>query len=171
MPDNVTVDPTDAEGNVSDVSTDEFIVERVVDSQQRKGERYYLIHWQGYSSSEETWEPLGSLTGCLDLVEDFERKRRKMDVPHKSKLPEALLLTLLEQKCSREKNNSLLEDVKLSLKNASESQRSLVFLKLANLLKMDELVDEEHRKLAESAQLENVLFSHESALKFFRNEN
>jgi hypothetical protein len=39
-----------------------------------KGSRIeYLVHWKGYPSEDDTWEPLSNLTnGCQELINAFE---------------------------------------------------------------------------------------------------
>lgn len=36
---------------------------------------HYLIRWKGFDSNWDTWEPLGNLVDCLQLVKDFDAKR------------------------------------------------------------------------------------------------
>ena len=54
----------------------EYEVEKILKKRVRKygkGSRVeYLIHWKGYPSEEDTWEPLRSLTHCGELVKQFE---------------------------------------------------------------------------------------------------
>ncbi len=57
----------------------EFEVESILKHRVRKygkGSRLeYLIHWKGYQSDDDTWEPLNSLTNCPDLIHDYNRKQ------------------------------------------------------------------------------------------------
>jgi hypothetical protein len=34
----------------------------------------YLVQWLGYDMDSCSWEPEANLTGCMDLVDDFERR-------------------------------------------------------------------------------------------------
>jgi len=37
---------------------------------------HYLVHWRGYPSSEDTWEPAEHLRGCV-LLTDYEQTRSR----------------------------------------------------------------------------------------------
>ena len=54
----------------------EFEVEAIIKRRLRKvgrGKRLeYLIQWKGYPSEYDTWEPLGNLTHCDDILRDFD---------------------------------------------------------------------------------------------------
>lgn len=50
-----------------------YVVERVVDKRVTDdGKIEYLLKWQGYSESENTWEPVEHLN-CKKLIEKFEQ--------------------------------------------------------------------------------------------------
>ena len=55
----------------------EFEVESILKHRVRKygkGSRLeYLIHWKGYQSDDDTWEPLRNLTNCPDIVRDYNQ--------------------------------------------------------------------------------------------------
>jgi len=39
---------------------------------------HFLIHWTGYGSEDDTWEPLANLsTGAMRMVHAFNAKRRR----------------------------------------------------------------------------------------------
>ena len=50
-------EPLLEEGEGGTDSSDDFEVEKVVDSRMRKGVRQYQVKWKGYDESENTWEP------------------------------------------------------------------------------------------------------------------
>lgn len=50
---------------------DEFEVEKILDYDGQN----YLIHWKGYPTSEDTWEPIGNLGNCRSLLQRFHRNR------------------------------------------------------------------------------------------------
>jgi hypothetical protein len=54
----------------------EYIVEKIVDKRFYQGRWQYLLKWEGYSSSENTWEDIDHLN-CPDLLEEFEREWKK----------------------------------------------------------------------------------------------
>ena len=39
---------------------------------------HYLVHWRGYPSSEDTWEPAEHLRGCV-LLTDYEQTRSRRE--------------------------------------------------------------------------------------------
>ena len=39
---------------------------------------HYLVHWRGYSSSEDTWEPAEHLQGCV-LLTEYEQARSRRE--------------------------------------------------------------------------------------------
>ena len=52
---------------------DVYIVEQIQGERTRGGKRQYLIKWQGYPTSENSWEPAASI---LDpqLIADFKHR-------------------------------------------------------------------------------------------------
>ena len=54
-----------------------FQVEKIVQSKTLKGRKYYLIKWVGYSSKENTWEPIEHLSNVIYMVEEFEQKQEE----------------------------------------------------------------------------------------------
>jgi hypothetical protein len=70
---------------VMDDGTIEFEVESILSHRVRKygrGSRLeYLIHWKGYQSHDDTWEPLRNLENCQELVTEYDNKFRHDD-PH-----------------------------------------------------------------------------------------
>ncbi len=38
---------------------------------------WYYVKWKGYSTSENTWEPLRNLTGCSKLIKKFHKKEKR----------------------------------------------------------------------------------------------
>ncbi|XP_033730704.1 chromo domain protein LHP1-like [Pecten maximus] len=41
----------------SNANTEDYIVERILSMKTTKGKRFYLIKWNGYPDSENSWEP------------------------------------------------------------------------------------------------------------------
>jgi hypothetical protein len=54
-----------------------YYVEKVLDSRRRGGRDEYYVKWEGFSDSENTWEPIENLSGAADAIADF-RSRRMM---------------------------------------------------------------------------------------------
>lgn len=55
----------------------EWEVEKIIASKLLRSKVLYLVHWKGYGIEERTWEPLGNLENCLDLVDEFHLKHPK----------------------------------------------------------------------------------------------
>lgn len=55
----------------------EFIVERILDKKidQATGHIKYLVKWEGYPPSANTWEPLQNLAECDKALQIFEEKQ------------------------------------------------------------------------------------------------
>ena len=68
-----------------DDGTIEFEVESILSHRVRqygRGSRLeYLIHWKGYQSHDDRWEPLRNLENCQELVTAYDNKFRHDD-PH-----------------------------------------------------------------------------------------
>lgn len=65
---NVAVESEDEN---EDSEEAEYEVERIVDMNQKKnGKREFLVHWKGFSSRDDTWEPEDNLN-CKDLIKKY----------------------------------------------------------------------------------------------------
>jgi len=51
---------------------DEYNVESIEDMKVENGKKVYLIKWDGFPHSQNTWEPIEHLTKVLYMVEQFE---------------------------------------------------------------------------------------------------
>ena len=64
---------------LDDNGAPEWLVDRLLDHRKvRRGTRQvdqYLMEWKGYPISEATWEPIENLTGCIELVREFNQQR------------------------------------------------------------------------------------------------
>lgn len=63
-------EPIDVEGE------QEWLVERIVDEKGRGLRRKFLVKWEGYPDSENTWEPLGN----VDATEAYDVWTRRNDI-------------------------------------------------------------------------------------------
>ncbi|KAL4380082.1 hypothetical protein GQ457_02G039460 [Hibiscus cannabinus] len=69
-----------------------FEIEAIRRKRVRKGQLQYLIKWQGWPETANTWEPLENLQSCSDVIDLFEeslrsgshgrKRRRKHGGPH-----------------------------------------------------------------------------------------
>ena len=51
----------------------------MVGSKEKDGERYYKVHWKGYPSSEDSWEPEKNLKNCDDLIEEYNQESSQVE--------------------------------------------------------------------------------------------
>ena len=49
-----------------------FMAEKIMGRKTDNGTTYYLVKWQGFKENESTWEPIGNLLNCKDMIEHFE---------------------------------------------------------------------------------------------------
>ena len=52
----------------------EFEVEKILDSKTRWGGIWYLVHWKGYNTTHDQWEPARNLKNAPEIVAEFYRK-------------------------------------------------------------------------------------------------
>ncbi|XP_041101092.1 chromodomain Y-like protein isoform X2 [Polyodon spathula] len=61
-----------------------YEVERIVDKRKnKKGKTEYLVHWKGYNSDDDTWEPEQHLVNCVEYIHEFNRllTEKQKDTP------------------------------------------------------------------------------------------
>lgn len=54
-----------------------FIIDSIVGRRIRGGRAQYLVHWQGYDSSHDSWEPEENLKAARDLIQAYNRSLKK----------------------------------------------------------------------------------------------
>lgn len=67
---NVTME-TDIESEAEP----EYEVEQILDKKKFGRRLKYLVKWKGYTSEDNTWEPLNNLANCRQKLEEFELKQ------------------------------------------------------------------------------------------------
>src|SRR6202021_1665667 len=50
---------------------EEYVVDRIIDARLWRGPKQYLVQWEGYSPSENTWEPERHLTHATEQITEF----------------------------------------------------------------------------------------------------
>ncbi|KAL6155406.1 hypothetical protein ACJBU6_05630 [Exserohilum turcicum] len=74
--------PQDAElAEDIELENDEYIVEEVKDLRKIRRQWKYLVKWQGWPDSQNTWEPEENLTNCKSLVREYHRKHPRKREP------------------------------------------------------------------------------------------
>ncbi|XP_060077475.1 M-phase phosphoprotein 8-like [Ylistrum balloti] len=52
-----------------------YEVERIMGISKASGKTLYKVRWRGYGATDDTWEPIENLQSCLDLIEEYQKKR------------------------------------------------------------------------------------------------
>lgn len=56
-----------------------YDVEKIVDKKiNSSGKEMYLVKWAGYSSKDNTWEPLDNLQNVRHMIEEFEQEQKEI---------------------------------------------------------------------------------------------
>lgn len=54
-----------------------YNVEKIVKVKKVKGKKLYRVKWEGYSHSQNTWEPIENLENCQKILEKFKKRNNK----------------------------------------------------------------------------------------------
>lgn len=66
----------------------EYNVEKILEMRIKNGKKQFFVKWEGYPSSQNTWEPAEHLSNVPSMVKDFEAEYAKKNVkpkPHPKK--------------------------------------------------------------------------------------
>jgi hypothetical protein len=70
-----------------DLEESEYVIDRILTSEVRKGKVFYLVGWKGYGPDENTWEPYENLKdGAEEVVKQYHRNH-----PRKPRDPAVLV--------------------------------------------------------------------------------
>lgn len=50
---------------------EEFIIEKIIKFKYENGQELFLVKWTGYSSNDNTWEPIENLDNCPGILKEF----------------------------------------------------------------------------------------------------
>ena len=64
---------------MSDHSNNIYIVKDILATKLKNGERLFLVHWEGYSHDQNTWEPLENLENVKWMIDDFMENKFRLD--------------------------------------------------------------------------------------------
>ncbi|GAB5494897.1 MAG: hypothetical protein Phog2KO_51120 [Phototrophicaceae bacterium] len=53
---------------------EEYLVDRILAERTVRGRKQYLVRWQGYDQSEDTWEPARNLQNAMEKLREFEAR-------------------------------------------------------------------------------------------------
>ncbi|XP_067842196.1 M-phase phosphoprotein 8 [Heptranchias perlo] len=70
----VVVEAAEKSEHESETEEDVYEVERIVDMKVSEGQVLFRVHWKGYSSEDDTWEPEAHLEDCTEVLQVFKRK-------------------------------------------------------------------------------------------------
>jgi len=58
----------------------EYVVEEILDKQEKRGKMKYLVKWKGYIAEENTCEGLENLKNAIKKVEEFEKEKFEEEI-------------------------------------------------------------------------------------------
>ena len=58
----------------------EYVVEEILDKQERKGKTKYLVKWKEYTVEENTWKEVENLKNVMEKIEEFEKGRFEEEI-------------------------------------------------------------------------------------------
>uniref|UniRef100_A0AC35GQE5 Chromo domain-containing protein n=1 Tax=Panagrolaimus sp. PS1159 TaxID=55785 RepID=A0AC35GQE5_9BILA len=79
----------------------EYVVEKILNKKGYGKSLRYLIKWQGYDDTSNTWEPVENC-GCPDLIKKFEEDHAKTNRKSKKSEKPAARLSIREKTKSAE---------------------------------------------------------------------
>lgn len=50
-----------------------YNVEKILDKKKISGKVLYLVKWEGYTSDDNTWEPVSNLKHLKSMINDFNK--------------------------------------------------------------------------------------------------
>ena len=63
-----------------------YTVEKIMNMRWSRGSREYLVRWESYDESHDTWEPMENLVGCAAQIREYELQREQEDAAAKAEV-------------------------------------------------------------------------------------
>ena len=63
--------------------SEEWEVESIKDSRYYRNQLQYLVHWQGYDMSEDSWEPATHLKHAQEIVQEYHTNHPSKPKPRR----------------------------------------------------------------------------------------
>ena len=92
-----------------------------------QGVEHYNIKWEGYTSDQNTWEPIHNLTNVQDMIDEFKLNRKKfVEFQHKKKKNKKRLKKtseLRKENRNKNKNKSNIKDSNKEKEKNKENEK------------------------------------------------
>lgn len=128
----------------------EYIIERIVSKEiDDNGKAKFLVKWENYPSTSNTWEPLENLVGCEKALQKFEQEKAKKLAKKCANGQTSSLLgkgkNLIDQKYRLKEiiGMTVVEEVKYFVITLTDPKESPKFIRasLANRMFPDRVID------------------------------
>ncbi|XP_041423603.1 chromodomain Y-like protein isoform X2 [Xenopus laevis] len=106
-----------------------YEVEQIIDKRKnKKGKIEYLVHWKGYDSGDDTWEPEQHLVNCEEYIHEFNRKHSEKPKDNTTLRSNRTSPNNARKQISRSTNSSITRTSPKSLPGNKESDSKNQFL-------------------------------------------
>lgn len=98
-----------------------YQVEKIVGQAMINGIIHYRVKWQGFSSAEDTWEPVENLEGCNDLLAEFLAKEAEKEKKKEKKRAEEEAKAKAKEEKERKQKQRRVAELAKSLEEMKSS--------------------------------------------------